>query len=154
MPKKALVLQERLGSYISGKNQFLSAFNFQSTNPITGFLPTHQPGGSIASGTVAGAMASTNVIYSNIVDIAKMDSVGLEITWSGTPTGTIEIMASNSGINFYAVTFNPVLAQPAGSASGYLVSMQQFPWKYILIRYTNSSGSGSLSVYGQFKDLN
>lgn len=139
---------------MSGKNQYGFTFNFQSVDPRTGFLPTHQPGGSIPSGTVAGAMASTNVIYSNIIDLAKMDSVGLEITWSGSPTGTIEVMVSNSGINFYAMTFSPALAQPAGSASGYAVSIQQFPWKYMMIRYTNSSGTGSLSVYGQGKDLN
>lgn len=139
---------------MSGKNQFVTQFNWQSTDPRTGFQPTHPPGGSTPSGTLVGAMASTNTIYSNIIDIAKMDTVGLEVTWTGTPTGTISVMGSNSGIYFYAYTFDPVLAQPAGSASGYIVSMQQYPCKYIMIRYVNSSGTGSLYVYPQFKDLN
>lgn len=83
-----------------------------------------------------------------------MDNIGLEVTWSGTPTGTISVMVSNSGINFYTLTFNPILAQPAGSASGYAIDLNQLPFKYMLIEYVNSSGSGTLNIYGQSKDLN
>lgn len=139
---------------MSGKNQYFTAYNWQSTNPITGFLPTHPPGGSTPSGTVGGTMATTSVIYSNIVDVAKMDNLGLEVTWTGTPTGVFEVQGSDSGINFYSLTFSPALAQPAGSASGYLVDLNQFPFRYILLKYTNASGSGTLTVYGQNKDLN
>lgn len=139
---------------MSGKNQFVTIFNFQASNPVTGFLPNPHQGGSLPSGTVAGAMASTNTIYSNIIDLSKMDSIGLEVNWTGTPTGTISIMVSNSGANFYALTFNPALAQPAGSASGYVIALSQYPYKYLMIQYVNSSGSGSLTVYGQNKDLN
>lgn len=139
---------------MSGKNQYPTTFNFQASSPVTGFLPNPHPGGSLPSGVIAGVMASTNVIYSNIVDVSKMDNLGLEITWTGTPTGTIEIMFSNSGINFYPLTFNPVLGQPAGSASGYGIDLSEYPFKYLMIKYTNASGSGTLTVYGQFKDLN
>lgn len=83
-----------------------------------------------------------------------MDNQGLEVTWTGTPTGTFQVMVSNSGINFYALTFNPGLAQPSGSASGYAVNLNQLPFKYVMLQYTNASGSGSLTVYGQQKDLN
>src|SRR4051812_24681025 len=114
---------------MSGKNQYPNTYNWQSTSPVTGFLPTHIPGGSTPSGTVGGVMASTNVIYSNIVDIAKMDNVGLEVTWTGTPTGVFEVQGSNSGINFYSLTFNPVLGQPAGSAGGYLIDLSGYPFK-------------------------
>jgi hypothetical protein len=108
----------------------------------------------LPSGVVAGAMASTNTIYSNIVDLSRMDNVGLEVTWTGTPTGTFQVLGSNSGQYFYALTFDPALSQPAGSAGGYLIDLSGYPFKYILLEYTNSSGSGSLYVYGQNKDLN
>lgn len=143
-----------MGKSISGKNQFWNIFNWQSTDPRTGFQPTHPPGGSTPSGTTSGTMSGTSVIYSNIIDIAKMDSTGLEITWTGTPTGTIELYGSVSGLYFYTITFSPAFGQPAGSASGELLSLQQYPWKYLMIKYTNASGSGSLIVYGQYKDLN
>ncbi len=140
---------------MSGKNQFPTIYNWSATNPITGFLPLKaNQTGSTPSGTLVGAMASTNVIYSQIIDISRMDNEGLEVTWTGTPTGTFEVMVSNSGINFYALTFDPVLTQPAGSAGGYAVDLNQVPFKYIMLRYTNASGTGSLTVYGQQKDLN
>ncbi len=139
---------------MSGKNQYPNIYNWQASSPVTGFLPTHSPGGSIPSGVSAGVMASTNVIYSNIIDLAKMDNIGLEITWTGTAVGVLEIMGSNSGITFYALTFNPALAQPAGSASGYLIDLSGYPFKYIMLKYTNTSGAGTLKAYGQNKDLN
>lgn len=83
-----------------------------------------------------------------------MDNVNLEVTWTGTPTGTFEVLTSNSGINFYPLTYNPALAQPVGSAGGYTINNTQLSAKYILLRYTNSSGSGTLTVYGQFMDVN
>lgn len=83
-----------------------------------------------------------------------MDVSGLEVTWTGTAVGTFEILLSASGINFYALTFSPVLAQPAGSASGYWVNLDSVASKYLLLRYTNTSSTGSLTVYGQFKDWN
>lgn len=142
---------------MSGKNQFPIAFNWQSTNPATGFLPLNnntQGQGSAASGTLNGSMSGTNTIYSQILDVSRMDNQGLEVTWTGTPTGTFQVMVSNSGINFYALTFNPALGQPSGSAGGYAVDLNQLPFKYVMLQYTNSSGSGSLTVYGQQKDLN
>lgn len=139
---------------MSGKNQYPVTFNWQSANPVTTFLPNPNQSGSIGSGTVGGVMATTATIYSQIIDISKMDNIGLEVTWTGTPTGTFTVNVSNSGISFYALTFSPALAQPAGSASGYAIDLNQIPFKYIMLKYINASGSGVLSVYGQNKDLN
>lgn len=139
---------------MSGKNQYPNTFNWQSTSPITGFLPNHSQSGSIPSGVVSGTMTSTSTIYSQIMDISKMDNSGLEVTWTGTPTGTLSVLVSNSGANFYTLTFSPALAQPAGSSGGYVINLNQVPFKYLLLQYTNASGSGTLTVYGQNKDLN
>ena len=139
---------------MSGKNQYPIVFNWQSTNPATNFLPNPNQGGSIPSGVLNGGMSSTNTIYSQIVDISKMDNQGLEVTYTGTPTGVFSVMVSNSGINFYALTYSPALAQPSGSAGGYAVNNNQLPFKYMMLQYTNTSGTGVLTVYGQQKDLN
>ncbi len=142
---------------MSGKNQFPVTFNWSSTNPITGFLPLNpktQNVGSVPSGVVAGVMNSTNTIYSQILDVSKMDNQGLEVTWTGDAAGTLSVLVSNSGINFYSLTFNPALAQPGGVAGGYAIDLNQLPFKYMLLRYVNMTGSGLLTVYGQQKDLN
>jgi hypothetical protein len=139
---------------MSGKNQYPIVYNWQSTSPVIGFLPNPYQGGSLPSGINSGSMSGTNTIYSNIVDLSKMDNIGLEVTWTGSPVGTFQVMSSNSGQFFYALTFNPPLAQPSGSGSGYVIDLYGYPFKYIMLQYTNTSGTGSLFVYGQNKDLN
>jgi hypothetical protein len=99
-------------------------------------------------------MASTNTIYSNILDISRMDNIGAEVNWSGTPTGTLSVMVSNSGVSFSALTFSPALTQPTGSAGGYVINLNQLPFKYLMFQYINASGSGILTIYLQSKDLN
>jgi hypothetical protein len=142
---------------MSGKNQYPVVLNWQSTSPVTGFLPTNNQTtnvGSVPSGVVDGPMASTNTIYSQIIDMSRMDNVGAEVNYTGTGTGTIQVMGSNSGTNFYPLTFDPALSQPAGSTGGYLIDLNQYPFKYMMIQYTNSTGTGTLTVYLQNKDLN
>lgn len=139
---------------MSGKNQYPSTLNWQSADPSIGFLPNPNQGGSIPSGTISGVMASTNSIYSQIIDVSKMDNIGAEITWSGTPAGTLSVLVSNSGQTFYPLTFSPGITQPAGSASGLPISITQLQFKYIMFKYVNASGSGTLTGYLQLKDLN
>ncbi len=141
---------------MSGKNQVPFTANWQSSDPRTGFIPNPNlyGNGSPPSAVLAGTMSATNVIYSNIIDVSRMDNIGLEVAWTGTPGGVLKILVSNSGKNFNELTFNPVLAQPAGAAGGMAVSINQLPFKFLMFKYTNASGSGSLSIYGQEKDLN
>ena len=128
---------------MSGKNQVPVTFNWQSTDPQIGFLPNPNQAGSPASGTTQGVMSGTNTIYSQIIDLSKMDNAGMEVSWTGTPTGTISYWCSVSGAFFFQITLTT--AQPAGSASGFGVNLNQ---------YANASGTGVLSAYVQLKDLN
>lgn len=142
---------------MSGKNQSVVVFNWQSTNPQTGFLPLNNNTvnkGSVPSGIVNGVMTGTSTIYSQIIDVSRMDNIGLEVAWSGTAVGTLSVLVSNSGINWPSLTFDPVLAQPAGVAGEYFVGITQGQFKWVMLQYTNASGVGSLTVYGQVKDLN
>lgn len=138
---------------MSGKNQSPTVPNWQSTNPQTGFNPVQQPGGTVPSGVVNGAMASTNTIYSNIVDVSRMDNLGYEIAWTGNPVGTISVLVSNSGLNWSTLTIGGFV-QPGGSANNFVLSLNQLPFRYLMFQYTNISGTGTLVIYGQQKDLN
>ena len=143
-----------------GKAQFPATLNWQTVSPVVGFLPGPGPGQDFAgnskplSGIISGVMVGTSTIYTNILGIRQTDNQGLEITWSGSPTGTISVMVSNSGINFYALTFNPVLAQPSGSARGYVISMTALPFQFMMLQYVNASGTGNISAYSQCKANN
>jgi hypothetical protein len=123
-------------------------FNWQSTNPAPFVVNTP------LSGNVNGAMAGTNTIYTNIQDITNTDNQGLEISWTNTATGTITVLGSESGINFFPFTFNPPIAQPAGTAGVYGIDLNQVPWRYLMISYTNISGTGILNIWLGSKDLN
>lgn len=101
-----------------------------------------------------GVMTGTTTITSATTNVQNLDNVGLEISWTGTPTGTISVLGSNSNVNFYPLTFSPALTQPAGSAGGYLIDLNQFPFFYIQIQYVNVSGTGVLNTYFSGKDLN
>ena len=133
---------------MSTKNQFTMEFNWTTINPAP-FVPN-----TPLSGVTQGSMNGTASLYSNILDVSIKDNNGIEVNWTGTPNGTIQIMGSDSGINFYALTFNPALAQPSGTPGGYLIDVNQFPFKYLMVQYTNTSGSGILTSWICSKDLN
>lgn len=139
---------------MSGKNQFPNTLNWQSSDPRTGFVPNPNQNGSVPSGVTSGTMASTNTIYSNIVDVSKMDNLGYEVNWTGTPNGTLTVFVSVSGVNWPSLTFSPVLQQPAGVAGYYFLNIALQSFKYIMFQYVNSSSSGVLTISGQNKDLN
>lgn len=141
---------------MSGKNQAPIVFNWQSTSPIAGFVPIQSAlaNGSPASKVASGTMASTNTIYSQIICVANMDNIGIEVNWTGTPTGTLTVQVSNSGTNFTALTFSPTITQPAGTAATIGLNINQLPFRYLLLQYVNTSGSGVLTAVAQVKDLN
>lgn len=101
-----------------------------------------------------GNMTGTSTITSSTQTIATYDNIGLQISWTGTPTGTISILCSIDGKNFSSLTFNPTLTQPAGSSGSYLIDLNQIPFPYLQVQYVNASGSGTLNVFICQKDLN
>ena len=63
-------------------------------------------GNSPNSGVIAGTMSGTNTIYTNILGIRQTDNQGIELTWTGTPTGTISVMVSEiQGLTFLCSDF-------------------------------------------------
>jgi len=109
-----------------------------------------------------GVMSGTSTINSTPQYVFNQDNLGLEVSWTGTPTGTITVLGSISQqfqdagatATFYSFTFGPALPQPAGSGGSFLVNLNQVPFPYIKVSYTNVSGSGTLNVFLSGKDLN
>lgn len=141
---------------MSGKNQFPYTLNWQTVDPRPGLLPTSglYNGGSPPSGTLITPVTGTNTYYSNIICVNRMDNIGAEVAWTGTPTGTISYLVSASGNNWPSLTFVPALSQPNGSSGTLAVSLNQLPFQYLMAVYVNASGTGTLAIYLQLKDLN
>ncbi len=99
------------------------------------------------------AVSSTTVYTSPSTDINQLHNIGLDIRFTGTMVGTLTVQCSNDNSVFTALTFNPVLTQPSGSNLNYLVDLNQVPFRYVRIQYTNASGSGTLTSLLTAKDL-
>lgn len=127
--------------------------SFQLNWSSTANIPVNPAQSVNLSGVTTGTMSGTNTIYSNVQTVPQQHNIGLEITWTGTPTGVIQVMVSESGNNFYALTFSPSLAQPSGSAGGFVIDLNQLPFKYYMVQYANASGSGTLTTWAGQKDL-
>lgn len=101
-----------------------------------------------------GSMTGTATLTSPTFDCRNLDNIGIQVKWTGTPTGTISVLASIDNVNFVALTFSPGLTQPAGAAGGYLINLNQLPFPYIQLQYVNASSTGTLNAFISAKDLN
>lgn len=102
----------------------------------------------------AGVMTGTAKITSVSQSVANFDNIGLQFDWTGTPTGTLAVLGSIDGVIFHPWTPSPSLTNPAGSAAGFISGLNQFPFPYLQITYTNASGTGVLDIWINSKDLN
>lgn len=117
----------------------------------------NSPGNPLTPGLVllpSTAISSTNTYTSPVFNAINLDNIGLDVVFTGTPTGTLTVNCSIDGVVFTSLTFNPVLTQPSGGNLRYLISLNQLPYPYLQVSYTNSSGSGTLQVNLSGKDIN
>ena len=102
----------------------------------------------------AQAVSGTSTYTSAATNISQQHNVGLDIRFVGTMTGTLTVNCSNDNVTFTSLTFSPSLAQPSGSNLNYLVDLNQVPFQYVQVSYTNSSGSGTLTSILTSKSFN
>jgi len=99
------------------------------------------------------AVSGTNTYTSISSHIGQMHNLAFQVIFTGTMSGTLQILFSNDNVNFTPWTFSPALTQPTGSALSYLVNMSLMAFPYVQVKYTNASGSGTMSVSMTSKDL-
>jgi hypothetical protein len=115
----------------------------------------YQPATDLTQGITPLVVTGTNTYQSSpSTYVGNIDNIGCQVTFSGTPTGTLSVLGSNDNVSFFALTFSPSLTQPSGAALSYGIDLNQFPWSYLAFSYVNSASTGGLivSVFG--KDLN
>lgn len=98
-------------------------------------------------------------LTSDPISAQFQDNIGLQVEWTGSPSGTFVVEASinwderlQTG-SFYELDFNPELGSAAGSADGYLINLNQLPFSYYRVSYTAISSSGVLNVYATSKEI-
>lgn len=96
-------------------------------------------------------------ITSDPTNIQFLDNVSMQLNFTGTPTGTFTVQGSldyqqtspfaKAAIgNWIDLTLSPSPAA-TGSASQILLDLNQLSFPWIRVKYTRSSGSGTLNAY-------
>lgn len=99
------------------------------------------------------AVSGTNTYYSTPVDKKSIQSAGLDFYW-GTNVGTFTIWISNkknpslaNDNDWKQVTLAVPMTQPSGSNTGDYVDLSDLPFRWVRVKYVNSSGTGTIYCY-------
>lgn len=99
----------------------------------------------------AGSMSGN--LTSDTINVQYLDNIGIQVSWTGSPTGTFQVRGTVDGVNFIALTFDPVLEAATGSADSFLINLNQFPFKSYQVGYVAGSGTGTLDVWATEKGI-
>ena len=100
----------------------------------------------------AGADLSQASVTSNQTSGLYMDNIGIALTWSGSPVGTMVIQQSNDGSTWLDLDFGAVI-NIDNTTSNHFIYINQFPGDYIRAVYTKTSGTGTLNASLTMKQI-
>lgn len=100
------------------------------------------------------AVSGTTTFTSSPVNVRNTDNVGIQLKWTGTPTGTWTILHSPDNVDYDSITLSPVITQPAGTAGTWSVILQLEAYSWVKVQYVNASSTGHISIKVTAKDLN
>ena|ERR1700722_16602772 len=104
----------------------------------------------IANTTIINNQSMASNISSSIVNINEVILIGIIAHWSGSsPVGTLNINASNDGINFDTIGSVPV----SGNTGVDSINCQELGFGFLQVVYTATSGTGNLTVSCNQKSL-
>ena len=83
-------------------------------------------------------------VTSDTTNILYTDRVSYQISYTGTPTGSFSVQISNDETTWENMTLSTAVSA-AGSADNHFIDCETGA-KYIRLKYTSSSGSGTLQV--------
>lgn len=95
--------------------------------------------------TVENVSMATEVI-SKVTDVTTVDNIGVQLTFTGTPTGSFFIEGSVNSVTWIPLSFTPA-PSAIGVGDDLLFNIKQFPYPKIRVRYTPTSGTGVLNAW-------
>jgi hypothetical protein len=95
-------------------------------------------------------------ITSSAVEVRNQDNIGIQLSWSGTPTGDILVEISSNHVqdaegnittdgNWVQLPLNPAITASGSSDDAY-IDLNQMTAQYIRVKYARTSGDGLLSA--------
>lgn len=100
----------------------------------------------ITAGDMSGSLTSS------VTNINFLDNIGIQLIFTGSPTGTFSVEVSNDNTSWTALSLSPAPAA-SGSAGNQYIDLNQLSAAWIRTKYTRTSGSGSLTAYLSAKEV-
>jgi hypothetical protein len=83
----------------------------------------------------------------------RLDNVGIQIMWTGTPTGNFFADGRiHEDAPWTELDVNPAVVA-SGAASDWILSLTQVSFSEVRLRYVRISGSGSLTAWAMAKQV-
>lgn len=107
--------------------------------------------------TITDGNMGSATLTSLVTNIQRLDNIGIQINFAGTPTGTFDVQVSadyaqdefgnvtNVG-NWISLDLTPSPAA-SGSASQIYIDIAGLSAPWIRVKYTRTSGTGTLNTY-------
>ena len=92
----------------------------------------------------AGAMTGVAVLTSSLIDMSAADLLSIQLVWTGTPNGTAVVQVSNDATTWSSYTIT--MPSIAGAAGDGAVQLADCAHQFVRVVYTNTSGTGVLTV--------
>lgn len=94
-----------------------------------------------------GVMTGTAVVNGSSMDVTDVSAFSFHFVWSGTPSGSFRIEASNDGTNFVDMGITIADAAGAMDLGGRLVDITKSAVAFVRPAYTNAASTGVLQCY-------
>lgn len=105
----------------------------------------------------------TGTITSSAQEIIYQDDIGVQLDWTGTPTGTFDVQVSSNFVrdtngnilnpgNWISVPYLPIITASGAGDDG-VIDLKLLSAMYIRVVYNATGGSGTLNAYFTGKGL-
>ena len=91
-------------------------------------------------------------VTSDPVDVTYSDNVGIQLIFTGTPTGVFYVQGTIDGTNWSNLSFDST-PSASGADDTHLLNMTQIPYRKIRVFYDRTSGTGTLNAHVMAKTI-
>ena len=95
--------------------------------------------------TLFSASSMAGTLTSPATSIRTTDNIGIELFYTGTPTGTFTVQGTVDGTNWRALDFGGAITA-SGAGDTHLITINQCPFDQLRLVYTPTSGAGNLTA--------
>jgi hypothetical protein len=98
---------------------------------------------------VYNAQSMSADITSSGIEVAGLGGFAVHFIWTGTPTGSVSVEASNDNSNFVQIDTQAFVT----TDGQHLLNVERPHYKYIRLKYTRTTGTGALTAYVSGKQI-